>query len=939
MEEWSKSHNSSICRVCLTEEGEFQTIFMSVQLDKIGISIHLSEMLSSFTLVQMTLGDGLPEEICYTCVEDTIAMYLFKLKCEESDRLLKKKLFDMNETQTKSNIGDKVPSSVSNPVGNKTRDTTKVFEEDFVDFDYPNDDSDVEAAFPEESAETSLPKTTEKSKQFECDVCFKRFSRDDLLMRHKIAHANKMPQEKVEIDGTFSMAEDDTVVLKADDCVQLFSCQKCNMIYLKEANLKRHMETHSEKPNKHHLCMECGKNFSKRNQLSAHLKVHSGVKPHLCKICFKGFNQISNLKDHLRTHNGEKPFLCSVCGKGFNQLGNLRQHTVRHSGIKAHLCSTCGSGFASKGELNTHLRKHTGARPFVCNVCNHGFTTSSSLTKHKRIHSGEKPYECDVCHMNFSRSGILARHKRTHTGEKPYLCSFCSKAFTQSNDLTSHMRIHTGEKPYICDECGQPFRQSSALKTHKKVHLNSERKLVALMKFKREIINDRDELTKPLPHSLQRKGLSLYYVVVAVFSQQESGDNSEVHRKSCENINHHIGNGINDISEASNHEWNLKQNAHSIVEKELTPQFREKYKCLVCCMSFSNKSKFLSHQKTHDDSKPFKCVQCFQSFLKEVHLNVHLRSHTKNEEKKFDCKICGQHFIFEYLLKQHEFKHSDVKPHPCPKCDKGCLTSESLRRHMKVHDEDYSKKVHICTDCKKEFLYPSALMEHMKLHTGEKPYLCPSCGKGFRQIGTLHYHQRTHTGYKPFKCGECQESFMSQSRLKVHIRKHTNERPYVCDVCGMAFRQSADLKSHGRTHSGEKSVVCPLCGKRMSKTGQLTVHLRSHTGEKPYSCTTCSRAFTTRTLLTKHERIHTGERPYVCHICGKNFSQSSTLKSHSVTHILTPKEKGAKHKPGKKKKHIKLEEFDIKTDIKDQEVIAKTEFLVISPAPIPLLTN
>jgi KRAB domain-containing zinc finger protein len=153
----------------------------------------------------------------------------------------------------------------------------------------------------------------------------------------------------------------------------------------------------------------------------------------------------------------------------------------------------------------------------------------------------------------------------------------------------------------------------------------------------------------------------------------------------------------------------------------------------------------------------------------------------------------------------------------------GCLTAESLKRHMKIHDKNYVKKKHSCQICFQEFAYPSFLAEHMKNHTGEKPHLCSICGKGFRQSGALHYHQRVHTGYKPFVCKICNGNFMSQSVLKVHMRKHTNERPYVCHICGMAFRQSTDLKSHQRTHTGDKPVLCTICGKRMSTTGKPTL--------------------------------------------------------------------------------------------------------------------
>ncbi|KYB27486.1 zinc finger protein OZF-like [Tribolium castaneum] len=407
-----------------------------------------------------------------------------------------------------------------------------------------------------------------------------------------------------------------------------------------------------------------------------------------------------------------------------------------------------------------------------------------------------------------------------------------------------------------------------------------------------------------------------------------------------------------------------KQNSDLIKSEDLNLPKDSEFQCRICKLTFSNKTSLNKHNKsTHKDDNPFKCDQCSQSFRKKMHLNVHQRSHTKDEDKKFFCKSCDKQFMYEYLLRQHEYKHTDEKPFPCSVCNRGCLTAESLRRHMRIHDRNYVKKKHSCEICHKEFPYPSFLAEHMKNHTGEKPHLCSTCGKGFRQSGALHYHQRIHTGDKKFSCTICNGRFMSQSVLKVHMRKHTNERPYVCHICGMAFRQSTDMKSHQRTHSGDKPVLCNICGKRMSTTGQLTIHIRSHTGEKPFSCSNCPKAFTSRAMLVKHERIHTGERPYRCNVCGKAFNQSGTLRTHKKTHECDKK----RRKSEKQKEVIedkayqssdavffKNEFVNLETEIVTDEFIGsnvqdievktsdgcmKTQLTLILPAPIPLLQN
>ncbi|XP_056639156.1 zinc finger protein 664-like isoform X2 [Diorhabda sublineata] len=414
----------NICRACLTEQGQFQSVF--VPESSSGISLHISEMMSACSSVQVTLGDGLPEQICKSCVADTINFYLFKLKCEKSDKILRENLkkstvmYEQEFIKCDVNTENKLKNEID---VDKNEENQKQLDQ-FDVFDTYSNYSDENSI---EMKEEELPIDKPKIKEFECDICRKQFTRNDLLLRHRIAHAMKMENHNMDFAASYQLDQDDedTLDIKKEDYV--YACNRCETIFLQKEDLDVH--------------------------LKSHLKEQYNVG---CQFCQRKFSRLAHLNRHLRNaHYTEKHFKCEVCEKSFYKQEQLRHHMNGHSGLKPHICDICCKG----------------ARPFVCSVCNHGFTTSSSLTKHKRIHSGEKPYECDTCKMKFSRSGILARHKRTHTGEKPYKCKFCDKAFSQSNDLTSHQRIHTGEKPFICDECGQAFRQSSALKTHKKTHV------------------------------------------------------------------------------------------------------------------------------------------------------------------------------------------------------------------------------------------------------------------------------------------------------------------------------------------------------------------------------------------------------------------------------------------------------------------------------------
>ncbi|KAM3960122.1 uncharacterized protein ACR2FA_005752 [Aphomia sociella] len=795
--------------------------------------------------------------------------------------------------------------------------------------------------FEPRSLNQSLDGSTSKQEAYDCRMCGKKLTSQDLLIKHLGAHMSN-------IDDNPAAVDEDSRPSTLDDTASVHStfsntygpkgplqCKLCDKTFKYKKALETHELKHTtgsveikvEPPEKMASTSLLSESLGK---LPAHSESESSQDEgddNTCDICEKQFSYRRLLLQHKRTkHN---------MSSGTKRAKiNLKNCMVR--------CLICDIEMKVSA-INEHNQKHISVniKPrnmYTCAECSEKFKSCSALANHiKLIHRlKQQPKQqqnlprleggtdlADFCEVVVTKTepldalqshngfGVVPGNEAGQQSAGPsvnmsgFTCPICGKVMGTLISLKRHVNWHTNvgknmEKSIECFVCKEKFRFQCHYKIHMREHYrdtNLDPKLLtcsicnrkskhlraaqAHMNFHKQTrFKNKDYQCSICKRVFQYRKIYLSHMAIH-YKRGESVQNTIVGDVLPNNRDKTIFDGTHTCElcgKVCDSETSLKH--HIIWHKSKTSLYGARHECYVCKLVFTNKRRLELHIRAHyeDDNGPFKCQICGKGYIDEEYFRRHVKGHNFDHQS--------------HKKRIEKLRKDKVK---CPICARFYPDLVKLIRHLRrTHPESKMIKedpdapppnYYSCKLCAKVFLDERRLQHHEEAHLRKPEFFkCKFCGKKTISLKNHRIHIKAHLCEKhfdnPLQCPHCDEKFIKGYGLHHHLR----------DAHGINETWIAERKE--QTLDGPlKEFQCSICLKVLASKGNFERHIDYHNSLR---CNYCFEYFSTLRFLEGHLSFSCDKKKLLgdteihpkkvkCHVCYKAFHLQVKLDCHLRT--------------------------------------------------------
>uniref|UniRef100_A0A2A4K524 Uncharacterized protein n=1 Tax=Heliothis virescens TaxID=7102 RepID=A0A2A4K524_HELVI len=777
---------------------------------------------------------------------------------------------------------------------------------------------------------------------FKCTLCYKGFSTEDMLNRHKIRHSESLGP---------------------------IECRFCQMRFKIKCLLTRHIEQHYHK----YKCLRCDVMCPLLTTATFHNDFHNGV-VRTCKYCGEEFRHQTTYYTHLRTHRSE--YVCTLCGVSFVSDNGLKMHkNIKHLNAivvdpteqKNTYCEKCDIKFETRTAYDQHvfhsakhaeefevpddvipalakgrLRKYVRRNQRTCTICNKMFMSLSSYMSHHNSEHKDQlvpPKEterqiCEICGASLAAASV-ASHLNTHTREIQYSCPTCRMQFTTKASMKRHQLINyeDGLPSHFCYLCSSMLH---------KIHKFKEKCYTAEMALNKLLWGGNLNLSTISQMNKQNHTFqsTIDFVKInkrvrtcivkskTMFEAASTEKINNIEIPEIDTISLDSDNSSDDKNLAEikteiidNHSENIDFNNEKVyteniaVEEEIIPNLNVDEKTLTPTASYVNDDdRTFSND---DDNSNDESTACNEEQIKNktttVNENINLiteipdsENTTVKKQKMKKSKTTGK------KAKKFEVDTSSGQRLDPKHWLKIILNEEEAMQNFMARSQDpkYLKAAFKCTLCYRGFSTEDMLNRHKIRHsedpTEQENTYCEKCDIKFetRTAYDQHvFHSTKHA--EEFGVPDNVTPALAKPRLRQFVRRSQR----TCTICNKSFFSRHSFKSHlNSEHKNSlppketERQICEICGASLA-AGSMATHLKTHkekSREIKYSCPTCRMQFTTKASVKRHQLTHTGEKPHECTLCEKRFKQKCSMKLHYRTvHLKEPYPKrNRRKKPG-----------------------------------------